>query len=100
MYKPLIQTLNITNTAISDNRIELWDVRRHDTKEHKPKWIWNIEFKKNSNQLIKPIIFPCNHQWTLSWVKNGEVIEQDEIKYFLNKSVIHNSCMLITELVE
>jgi GNAT superfamily N-acetyltransferase len=98
-FKPLLNTLELANES-TDNRLELYNVRRHEIERHTEKWEWNLEFERETDKLINPIIFPAMSFWALRWVKDGKEVEMDELKYFQNRSINGSSCMIVKELKE
>jgi GNAT superfamily N-acetyltransferase len=98
-FKPLIKTLDIA-TAMTDNRIELYDVRGYNPNRHTTNLIWNIEFKEGTKKLINPIIYPSMSFYVLRWIKDGKPIETEEVKYFQSRNIIDSSCVIIKELDE
>jgi ribosomal protein S18 acetylase RimI-like enzyme len=99
MYKILVNTLNDTK-ELTSNRLELYDMRKYEMDDYTPKYVWNLDFKEGTNKLISPIVIPCKEYWVLRWVKDGEEIEKDDVKYFLNRSLEYGNCLVIEELKE
>mgnify|MGYP000238790510 CR=1 FL=1 len=81
-YKTLIETLTCNKNIKTKNKIELWNVEPHKKDLNKPIWTWNIELVDENLEL--PIIQPCNYEWNIRWTKNGEIIKEHKVKYFLN----------------
>lgn len=99
MYKSLVETSKNT-LQLSDNRIELYDVRKYEMNKYPPIKVWNLEFEGSSYKLKKPIIHPCLSYWVLRWIKDGIEVESDDIKWFLNRSIEYGTCFIIEELKE
>lgn len=87
-YKPLIKTQKLSTNKNQNNKLELWDCEPHQIKDTQPTWTWDLDIDNNSPTL--PIIQPCNDNWNLRWCKNGEVKQEDKVKYFAsNRKIIH-----------
>ncbi|PXY41808.1 hypothetical protein DMB65_04375 [Flavobacterium cheongpyeongense] len=83
-FKPLIEIKEVENKIDSENRIELWDVEPYEAKDKEPIWIWN--FENPEFDLSVPILHPCNYKWKISVIKEGEVIKENQIRYFSSKN--------------
>ena len=79
----------LVNTASSNyiegaDIIELWDVEPIWAEDKEPKWVWYIEPK--NNELILPIIHPCDCNWQIRWSRNGNVLKEEKVKYITTKN--------------
>lgn len=86
MYLPLIPTakpLKNPKTNRLSNYVELWDEEPFEAEDENPNWVWSIDYKKSTNKLVKPIIFPCCSQWRIRIWKDGKIILDDKYKYVL-----------------
>jgi hypothetical protein len=79
-FKPLVQIKMPSTERDSDNRIELWNLEPHETRNQKPNWVWN--FDNNTFDLSIPILQPCNSNWNICWIKDGLVQKEGKVKYF------------------
>lgn len=79
-YDTLIDTQSASINGDLGNKIELWNVEPYQKDNNTPKWIWYVETKKD--ELVLPIIHPCNCDWNLRWTIDGEVIRESKVKYF------------------
>lgn len=93
-YKLLINTNLSVTKPNSQNKLELWDDEPYMINIKKPKWSWNIDDDLRYN----PIIHPCNYNWNLRLTRNGEIIKDDKIKYFSNKSIEKGDFLYINSL--
>ena len=97
LYRPLIEVCYV-QSAKGLNSIELWN---SDPARGLPSWIWNIEFKGNSDELTLPIIHPCHGDWNVRWTKNGLVVNENRVKRFsTDKTIYIDHFMYISELTE
>ena len=87
-YKPIIEVQQSSTDERHNNKLELWDCEPYQKDNQEPTWAWDLDMDSNSPTL--PIIQPCNDNWNLRWRKNGEVNQEDKVKYFKsNRKVIH-----------
>lgn len=87
-YKPLIETQELSTSKNQNNKLELWNCEPHQKHDTNPTWTWDLDIVNNNPKL--PIVQPCNDNWNLRWCKNGEVKQEDKVKYFAsNRKVIH-----------
>ncbi len=87
-YKPLIETQEISTNGKHNNKLELWSCEPYQKKDTPPTWSWDLDIDSNSPTL--PIMQPCNDNWNLRWSKNGEIKQEDKVKYFRsNQKIIH-----------
>ncbi|WP_027375704.1 GNAT family N-acetyltransferase [Kaistella palustris] len=72
MYKIFgeVKSPEVCNDVQFKDYIEIWDKEWPD-KNETPKWICELEFKKGSNELLKPILFFGNCKWQIKVVKNN-----------------------------
>lgn len=98
MYRPLVPTLGQTKANNGDEAIRLWNVKPHLAENSSPKWTWNLTFKSNSNELIKPIVHPAESEWQVSY--NGKIgtVENQMIKYFEHNCCEHDDFLIIKSL--
>lgn len=82
-FKVIAETASTSYIKDVDT-IELWDVEPYLSDGIKPKWIWYIETKNNN--LIHPIIQPCNCNWKLRWCSNGKILRENKVKYFTDEN--------------
>jgi GNAT superfamily N-acetyltransferase len=95
-YKSLIETLHTCKNN-SLNRIELWNFEPHEILNNSPLWQWNIEGFTGKMKL--PILHPCNINWNIRWIKNGQIEKDCKVKYFsLEFPVDFEPFMYITKL--
>lgn len=99
MYKSLVPTINNSKKINSDETIELWNEEPHEAGKLNPKWIWNLNFKSNSRELIKPIIFPVFHDWQICWKKGGKIVEIDKVKYYRNNGILFGNFIVIKSVI-
>lgn len=82
LYKILIAPFMPGNTDSSDELMSLWDKEAIYVRDKPPVWQWNLTFKEETRQLIRPIIISCNKDWKLSLLKNGREVIAKKAKYF------------------
>ena len=98
MFKPLIENFNpiISENSKDDNNIySNCNIILKDSFGEIANW--EIMFKENSRELIKPIIYPAFYKWKIIWKENGKIIFEDEIDRMSNKISFKNF-IIITEL--
>lgn len=78
--------------------IELWDVEPVWAEDVEPKWIWYVEIK--NNELILPIVHPCDCNWQIRWSRNGKVLKEEKVKYFTKKNFefYYDKFLIISDL--
>lgn len=82
MYRPLVPTLEPTETNNGSEVIKLWNVKPYLAGNSLPKWTWDLKFKSNSNELSKPIVHPAESEWQVSYNGDIGIVENQMIKYF------------------
>lgn len=86
-YKPLIEVQKLSINEKHDNKLQLWNCEPHQKNDAPPTWTWDLDI---NNSPTLPIVQPCHHDWVLRWVKNGEIKQEDKVKYFAsNQKKIH-----------
>ena len=50
--------------------------------ENPARWIWKVEYLNKTNQLLTPIIYPCDKDWRLRYIENGKEIYDGKMKRF------------------
>lgn len=80
LFIVLVPALGTSLTLDSEETIEMWNDDRYLTPS--PAYIWNMEFKPGTRELLKPIIHPAHYEWKLRWCIKGEMIKDDLIKRF------------------
>ncbi len=99
MFKVVIPNLKTSEQKIeAGNCIELWDVEPHMKKGKKPKWIWNLTLKNNTNILVEPIVIPCIGDWNIRWTKNNQLIKEHKVKYFMKEEIRFGKFMKLEKL--
>lgn len=98
MFKPLVPTLKISEPNQVTERIEIWNMEPHLAERNDPKWTWNIKFKENSRELIKPIIHPTHYDWQLSWKIGPETKFKDKVKRYDSDRIEFGNFIVITTL--
>ena len=98
VYKVIIPSLQITDKTDGTEYIELWDNEPYRTDIIEPKWRWNIKFKVSPILLEYPIVFPCDGDWRIRWIKNKTVIKDDKVKYFAKDDILFGTFMRIDKL--
>lgn len=81
-YGVLVDTASTEYISTAD-KIELWDVEPYEAEETEPKWTWYVEIQEE--ELLYPIIQPCNCNWNLRWSRNGIVLKEEKVKYFTDE---------------
>lgn len=81
-YDVLVDIASSENTSNGD-KIELWDVEPFESDEILPKWTWYVEICED--ELVLPIIHPCDCNWNLRWSRNGVVLKEEKVKYFTDE---------------
>ncbi len=81
-YGVLVDTASTVYISNMD-KIELWDVEPYEAEGTNPRWTWYVETQKG--MLLYPIIQPCNCNWNLRWSRNGVVLKEKKVKYFINE---------------
>jgi N-acetylglutamate synthase-like GNAT family acetyltransferase len=95
LYLPLIETRQTTNALHESNVIELWNCEPYRASDESPKWIWNI----SGTHLNPPILVPCDRNWNIRHIRDGEVIKEGKVKYFSQINPVDKSDFLfINEL--
>jgi len=97
MHYPLIET-NSNGLSSEDEIIELWDFDPTYRTTENPKWVWKIERKSNSNELIKPIIHPSHYDWQICWRNQDHIFELTQVKRFKGAKIEFGNFIIITEL--
>lgn len=97
MYKILIPFLSTNEEGDSNEKIELWDLEPYQVKFNEPKWVWNLTFKENSRELLKPIIQPSTYDWQICWRNESREIV-DKTKYFMGLNILSGSFLIIRDL--
>lgn len=97
MYFPLVETSSYAFSS-EDEIIELWDHDPTNRTTVNSTWIWKVERKINSNELIKPIIHPAHYDWQICWRKKGHILELTQVKRFKSTEIEFDSFIIITEL--
>lgn len=99
LFMILIEHLQTSHVEVYDETIELWNEEEYRTsKDTPPKYIWNIEYKQGTRQLIKPIIHPGHYKWRLRWKAKGKTIIDHQVQRFGTKIDFHNF-VIINELI-
>ena len=97
-YGILVDTASITYIRNAD-KIELWDVEPYGAEEKEPKWIWYIETQ--NEELMYPIVQPCNCNWNLRWSRKGQVLKEEKVKYFTDEDYeLYSSPFLYLDKLE
>ena len=99
-FKPLVQTMLVTESVKAEHKLELWDVTPNDKIDVTPKWTWSFEL--SGDKLEFPIILPCSNKWNLRWTQNGKVIKEDAVNHFNpeEKPAYCNDFLIIEELIQ
>lgn len=97
MYFPLVETSSYAFSS-EDEIIELWDHDPTNRTTVNSTWIWKIERKINSNELIKPIVHPAHYDWQICWRKRSHILELTQVKRFKSSEIEFDSFIIITEL--
>lgn len=98
-YKPLIEIEKPTTNKNLNNRLELWDCEPYQKKDRQPAWIWDLDSDNNSTTL--PIVLPCNNNWNIRCIKNGEIQKEGNVKSFESKEkIIHFPPFLYISSIE
>ena len=98
MFKPLVPSLTISEPNEMNERIELWNMEPYLAEKNIPEWTWNITFKENSRELIKPIIHPANYDWQLSWKKGTETKFKNKVKRYNSDRIEFGNFIVIKAL--
>ena len=98
-YSILVDTAS-NNYIEGADIIELWDVDPDWVEDNDPKWIWYIETK--NNELMLPIIHPCDCNWQIKWSRNGKVLKKEKVKYLtrINYEFYFDRFLIIDNLLE
>ncbi len=94
-YKPLIKVSELTESPDELNKLELWDVEPYQSNNCKPRWTWDIKMEGEKLQL--PIMQPCNRNWNVRLTMNGEIKNEDKVKYFSNTFSIENGPFMFVD---
>ncbi|PNW27231.1 GNAT family N-acetyltransferase [Formosa algae] len=98
MFKTLVPTLKTSELNERNERIELWNMEPHLAERNNPEWTWNLNFKDNSRELIKPIIYPANYNWQLSWKTGTETKFKNQIKRYNSDRIEFGNFIVIKAL--
>lgn len=84
--KPLFKILGENSTYVNEQtseRIELWANEFYKVAhENSPNYTWNINLSPKSTKLKLPIIHPSSSEWRMRWIRDEQVIFDDQVKYF------------------
>lgn len=100
LYKILVPHCKYQKLTDKFEQIQLWDDEPYATKNKKPVWTWKIKYKKGTNKLIEPIIFPSDYNWRICWKKDNEIFVDDKVKYFDKQKIIEGKFIYINELIK
>ncbi|MGL5795156.1 MAG: GNAT family N-acetyltransferase, partial [Waterburya sp.] len=99
LYRPIVESLEPTNQANTSEVLELWDKDPWVAKNSEPTWRWEICRQQGEQKLLKPIIFPCDKNWRLSWREGDTIVFDDKVKYALNGALSHGDYLIVRELL-
>src|SRR5690606_33574706 len=97
-FKALVPSLKISESSKMSERIELWNMEPHLAERNDPEWTWNITFKENSRELIKPIIHPAHYDWQLSWKTETETKFVAKVKGY-NSDRIEFGSFIVNKII-
>lgn len=62
--------------------IEVWDMEPYMIRDEKPLYRWEARLVEDTEELVRPIIFPCKPDWQIAWSIDGTLHKKTKIKYF------------------
>jgi len=80
-----------------DDVIQLWNKEDYQTELITPNWTWKIEFKKDEQELTKPIIHPCKSDWKIQRKYKNEIVK-NKVKYFSKEEIQFRDFLIIKKL--
>lgn len=83
LYKIIVD--NFRSNSFKETKsevIELWYNEPDKTINIQPDRQWYVKFKKNSRELVKPIIIACKYEWRIRWRKGDEIFYDEKIRRF------------------
>lgn len=99
MYRTLVPSLENTKEENQLTEvIELWEAEPYQISNQKPRWIWEISYKNNSNKLSLPIIKAAYYKWQLCWRIGDTILFKNSIDRFTNSKIEYGNFLIITEL--
>lgn len=99
LYRTLVDTLEPTNsTSPADEVFELWNDEAHLMRNAEPSWIWKLEFRNGTRELVKPIVHAAAPEWRARWRKGDEVFKDGPVKRLLPWENITGSFVMVTEM--
>jgi hypothetical protein len=100
LYRNIVPSAERSPIENLGDFIALWDYEPSIVKIHhiQPKWTWKIEPEDSSNVLNKPVVFPCQPDWQIQYIKNGRPVETTKAKYF-NEQNAHSNKMLVIKSI-
>jgi len=100
LCKVIVPTADLSVLNVKGTVIALWNVEPYMAKTHHPdpKWTWQINNKVNSDELILPVVFPCQSDWQVQLIRDGNVTESKKAKYFNNGNSYFDRFLIITSL--
>jgi GNAT superfamily N-acetyltransferase len=100
LYRPLIEPLEPNNQSEAIEVLELWDREPWENPDSEPTWTWEILRQKGTQELVKPIIHPCDKNWRLRWRKGNKFLIDEKVKRFSEDSSSWGEYVIVTELLE
>ncbi len=99
MFKELVSTNEAFETKKESEQILLWNSEPHIANNKNPEWTWNLIYKENTNELLKPIIYPAHSNWQICWQKENEIRYKGQVKKFENERIQYGDFIIITSLM-
>lgn len=97
LYRSIVKSAPLSPLQNHGNFITLWDQDPSTVKAHnlQPKWTWKIEFTIEGLRLANPVVFPCQADWQVQYIRDGIVIESAKAKYLFDQNVHSNKMLMI-----
>jgi hypothetical protein len=102
LYRPLFKSAKLSILQNIGKFILLWDQDPSTVQQinEDAKWVWQIELKEETNELLKPVIFPCRQDWQIQYIIDGTIQETKKVKYFNNQTSYSDNMLVIHSVEE
>lgn len=98
MYRILVNSMNMSNEVGIRESIKLWNKEPHECNEDNVSWCWCVEYKNDTDILVRPIIFPVSYEWNISWNIGDFVDTGTKVKRFRGCEQSYEGFLIIQEL--
>lgn len=82
LYRILVPYLKPSSKRNSKEILELWNTQPYEVKNAQPSWEWNLKFKRDTRELIKPIVYPAISNWRIRWTADNKIMRDEEVRRF------------------